>query len=170
MNRLPKEFYKKDAITLAPLLLGKIIVRKLNDNTILKYKITETECYYGEEDSACHAFKGRTKRTEVLYNEGGFSYIYLCYGIHLLLNIVTGPKDHPEAVLIRGIENYNGPGRVSKALHLTKDLNNIDLTLSDKIWLEETKEKQKYIKDKRVGINYATKKYKNIKWRFILIL
>jgi len=167
MKRLTKEFYKQDVLTIAPLLLGKMLVRKYPDGTIKKYQITETEAYNGEEDTACHASKGKTKRTSVLYNEGGCTYVYLCYGIHFLLNVVTGKKDKPEAVLIRGIENYDGPGKLTKVLNITSDLHNIDLATSDELWIEDNEE-VKYITTPRIGIDYATEYYKNIDWRFLI--
>jgi DNA-3-methyladenine glycosylase len=167
MKRLNKTFYKQDAITLAPLLLGKLLVRKI-DGKLLKYRITETECYYGEEDSACHAHVGKTNRTAILYENGGLAYVYMCYGMHYLLNVVTGKKGHPEAVLIRGIEGYNGPARLTKALNITKELNGIDLTKSEYLWIEDDGYEVSYKTDKRVGIDYSSEPYKSIDWRFIL--
>ncbi|MDD2377637.1 MAG: DNA-3-methyladenine glycosylase [Bacilli bacterium] len=166
--KLDMNFYSQSALEVAPQLIGKLLVRKLDDGTIIKYRITETEIYYGEEDSACHARFGKTNRSKILYEQGGISYVYLCYGIHYLFNVVTGPKDHPEAVLIRTVEGYNGPGKLAKALAITKELNGIDLSTSDKLWIEDDNYKASYIADKRVGIDYATDHYKNIKWRYIL--
>jgi len=168
MGRLNKDFYSNNALEIAPLLLGKLLVRKLSNDKIVKYRITETEAYYGEEDSACHARVGKTKRTWILYEEGGFSYVYLCYGIHYLLNVVTGIKGHPEAVLIRGIEGYNGPAKLTKALGIDNKLNGIDLTNSEELWIEDDGYEPLYIKDKRVGIDYASEPYKSIEWRFIV--
>lgn len=168
MRKLTREIYSKSALELAPFLLGKILVRKLDDGEIIKKRITETEAYFGEEDSACHASKGKTNRTITLYEEGGRAYIYLCYGLHYLFNIVTGPKNHPEAVLIRGVEDYDGPAKLTKALDITKELNGVDLTVSDSIWLEDDDYKPEYITSKRVGIDYATEPYKSIEWRFII--
>ena len=74
---------------MAPALLGKLLCRKI-DNEIIKYRITETECYFGEEDTACHAHKGKTERTKVMYHEGGVAYVYLCYGLHSMFNVVSG--------------------------------------------------------------------------------
>ena len=166
MKRLQKKFYQNSAICLAPKLLGKFLCRKI-DNEIIKLRITETEAYYGEDDTACHAHKGRTERTSVMYENGGLTYIYLCYGVHYLLNIVTGKKGFPEAVLIRGIEGFDGPGKLTKKMQISKELNCEDLVLSDEIWLEEDDFITKYITATRIGINYATEKYKNIEWRFI---
>lgn len=169
MARLNKNFYTQDVITVAPLLLGKTLVRKLEDGTIMRYMIIETESYYGEEDTACHAHKGKTERTKVLYKEGGIAYIYMCYGIHFLLNVVTGPKDHPEAVLIRGVEGFDGPGKLTKAMGISKDLNEENLTISDRLWIEDNGLIPKYKKTKRIGIDYATKEYRDKPWRYIII-
>jgi DNA-3-methyladenine glycosylase len=168
MKRLNKKFYKQDALAVAPLLLGKILVRKLDNGKLLKYMITETEAYFGEEDSACHARVGKTNRTEVLYNEGGITYIYLCYGMYYLLNVVTGSINHPEAVLIRGVEGYNGPGKLTKAMDIGKDLNKEDLITSKEIWIEDAGLTPHYKTSKRVGIDYAKEPYKSIEWRFIM--
>ena len=166
--RLPKEFYLQSAETLAPLLLGKMIcVQKGSE--VFRYRITETECYQGEDDTACHAHKGKTPRTEVMYREGGYAYIYLCYGIHHLLNIVTGEKDHPQAVLIRGVEQFPGPGRATKAMGITKEWNGEDLCTSARLWLEEDSTVPSYQTGKRIGIDYADKKDRDRPWRFWII-
>lgn len=166
--KLNKEFYKQDAITVAQQLIGKYLVRKMPNGEIEKIMITETESYYTEKDTACHAHKGRTKRTETIYNEGGCTYVYMCYGIHFLLNVVTGPKDNPEAVLIRGLEGYDGPGKLTKILRIDKTLNNIDLTKSEELWIEDLNTIVKYKKTKRIGIDYATKEYRDKLWRFVI--
>lgn len=168
MKRLEGSFYAQDALTVAPLLLGKLLVRKRPDGKMIKCRITETEAYYGEEDKACHARVGRTKRTNILYEEGGRAYIYLCYGIHYLLNVVTGSKDHPEAVLIRGVEGYNGPGKVTRVLSIDSVLNGVNLAESDSLWIEDDDYKVSYKKDKRVGIEYAEEPYRSVEWRFII--
>lgn len=168
MNRLGQNFYEQDAITVAKALVGKLLVRKLMTGEILKYRITETEVYYGEEDTACHASKGKTARTAIMYEEGGYAYVYLCYGIHSLLNVVTGPKDHPEAVLIRGIEGYVGPGKLTKVMGIGLALNKENLITSDQLWLEDDGFTAKLKADKRVGIGYASSADQNKKWRFII--
>ncbi|MEG1596975.1 MAG: DNA-3-methyladenine glycosylase [Bacilli bacterium] len=166
-KRLKKEFYQQSALIVAPSLLGKYLVRKINNKEI-RCKIVETECYIGENDTASHARMGKTKRNYLMYEEGKVTYIYLCYGLYYLFNVVTGKKDYPEAVLIRKVESYAGPGILTKALNITKELNGIDLTKSKEIWIEDSNEKVLYDTSARVGISYADEPYKSIKWRFIL--
>ncbi len=168
--KLSFDTYSLNAIELAQKLLGMSICRNI-DGKIVKLKIIETEAYYGENDTACHAHKGKTKRTEIMYERGGFAYVYLCYGIHNMLNIVSGQQGHPEAVLIRGIENFDGPGKLTKALLIDRSLNGENLVTSNKLWIENTLDdiKPTYIKLKRVGIDYATEEYRNKVWRFKIL-
>jgi DNA-3-methyladenine glycosylase len=168
MTRLNKDFYIQDVLIVAPNLIGKILVRKLPDGDILRYRITEAEAYRGEEDTACHAHAGKTKRTAILYKEGGCTYIYLCYGMYYLLNVVTGKECEPQAALIRGVEGFGGPGKLTKALKIDKSLHDIDLTTSNDMWIEDDGFKAEYTKTKRVGIDYATEPYKSIEWRFVM--
>lgn len=166
-KRLGRTFLRQSATVLAPELLGKLLCRK-TDRGILKYRIMETECYFGEEDTACHASKGKTQRTAVLYEKGGTAYVYLCYGIHCLFNVVSGKEGHPEAVLIRGVAGYNGPGKLTRAMEIDRSLNGEDMTSSRQLWLEDDGDKPAYITAKRVGIDYATEEYRDILWRFIV--
>lgn len=166
-KRLEREYYKQPATLLAPDLIGKLLCRKV-DGRILKYRITETECYYSEQDTACHASKGKTERTKVLYMQGGTAYVYLCYGIHSLLNVVTGEEGFPEAVLIRGVEGYNGPGKLTKAMKIDRNLNETDMTISGELWLEDDGMHPDYEAAKRVGIDYAEEKDREILWRYII--
>ncbi len=163
--RLDLNFYKESADAVAPKLIGKLLVRKIG-NTIIKARITETEAYLGSEDTASHARFGKTKRTKPIFEQGGITYIYLCYGVHYLLNVVTSEKNNPQAVLIRGIENYNGPGKLTKALKIDLKLNEINLITSNELWIEDDGKKFDFTTSKRIGIDYATEYYKNIKWRF----
>lgn len=164
---LDKKYFTRPATELAIDLLGKLICVRSGDEIIRK-RILECECYFGEEDTACHAHKGRTARTDTLYCEGGVTYVYLCYGIHNLLNFVTGPQGHPEAVLIRGVEDAIGPGRVTKMLGITRDDNKILLNTDSKIWVEDDGWLlHGYDALPRVGIDYADEKDKNRLWRFI---
>ena len=115
MEKLTYEFYHRPCPVVARELVGKVLVRRV-DGQELRLRITETECYCGESDTACHASKGRTKRTETMYAPAGTLYVYLCYGVHWMLNIVTGEENEPEAVLIRACEGkFNGPGRLPSA-------------------------------------------------------
>ncbi|MGN0452766.1 MAG: DNA-3-methyladenine glycosylase [Ruminococcus sp.] len=166
MNRIDFTTYSKNALALAPYLLGKLLCVNINDE-VIKARITETEAYFGEEDTACHAHKGKTKRTQTLYMQGGTAYVYLCYGIHALLNVVSGNEGHPEAVLIRGVEGFNGPGKLTKAMGITCALNGTDLCNSDVIWIENDGFEVKRIETSpRIGIDYADEKDRNSLWRF----
>ncbi|MDR0447955.1 MAG: DNA-3-methyladenine glycosylase [Treponema sp.] len=164
-RRLSTRDYIKDAVSLAPKLLGKLLCRK-NGRKILKLRITETEAYYGEDDTACHAHKGKTERTRIMYEKGGHAYIYLCYGIHWLLNVVSGKAGFPEAVLIRGVEGFDGPGRLTKQLQVDKSLNGENLAESDRLWIEDDGKKPKFFTAKRIGIGYASEEDKNRLWRY----
>lgn len=164
---LGADFWARPATELAPELLGKWLCVQLDD-TKHRYRITETECYFGEEDTACHAHKGKTPRTEVLYRAGGITYVYLCYGIHNLLNLVTGPAGHPEAVLIRGVEGASGPGRVTKLLGITCRQNALPLMTESGIWVEDDGTPAPLHEAlPRVGIGYAAPEDVRRPWRFL---
>ena len=164
---LQPDYFLRPATELAPDLLGKLLCRATPEG-VLRRRITETECYFGEEDTACHAHHGRTPRTDTLYLAGGVAYIYLCYGIHSLLNIVTGEADHPEAVLIRGVEGASGPGRVTKAMGLTTAQNRTPLCPECGIWLEDDgAPRPAYTALPRVGIDYAAPADRARLWRFL---
>jgi len=167
-KRLNKEFYRQDVLRVAPALVGKYLVRRFPDGSEKRYCITETEAYRGEEDEACHACRGRTARTDVMYRGGGLVYVYLIYGMYWMLNVVTGPPGHPQAVLIRAVEGYAGPGRIGRELHLDKSFYGEDLCLSDRLWIEDGEEKVSIITAPRIGIDYAGKKWREMPWRFIL--
>ena len=148
-------------------LVGKVLVHRV-DGVEHRLRITETEAYCGESDTACHAHKGRTKRTEVMYMEAGTIYIYLCYGVHWLLNIVTGEENQPEAVLIRACEGkMNGPGKLTKALKITGALNRGSI-LGDELWIEDDGFSCAVATDTRVGIGYASEEDQSRLWRFKL--
>ncbi len=165
-------FQQKKAVALARWLIGKHLVRRFGDGRIEARVITETEAYVGERDLACHARAGRTARTEVMYRAGGVWYVYLCYGIHEMLNLVVGPADWPAAVLIRGIEGAAGPGRVTKALAIDRKLNgqNADDGTGE-LWIEDRGVRVPRAKVKatpRVGIDYAGPVWAAKPWRFTL--
>ena len=108
--RLGREFFERDALVVAPELLGKALVTATPEGAERRLVITETEAYRGEEDTACHAHRGRTKRTEMLYRGGGAVYVYLCYGIHWLMNVITGPADFPRACSSAPAQDTRAPG------------------------------------------------------------
>ena len=165
--KLPYSFYHRPCLDVARELVGKVLVHRV-DGAEYRLRITETEAYCGESDTACHESKGRTKRTEVMYMEAGTIYIYLCYGVHGMLNIVTGEIDHPEAVLIRACEGkQNGPGKLTKALKITGALNRGSI-LRDALWIEDDGFTCAVATDTRVGIGYASEEDQSRLWRFKL--
>jgi DNA-3-methyladenine glycosylase len=165
-KRLLREFYVRDVLDVAPDLIGKILVIKQNENSSGRYIITDVEAYRGSEDKACHASKGRTERTEVMYLEGGRVYVYFVYGMYWMLNIVAGEEKNPQAVLIRGIDGCTGPGRLTRSLGVDGSFYGEDLTTSERIWIEDTGLKVEYKTGSRIGIDYAGEYWKNKAWRF----
>ncbi|HHT22029.1 MAG TPA: DNA-3-methyladenine glycosylase [Bacteroidales bacterium] len=165
MKRLKLDFYSQDAVTLAQQLLGKTLVRVFDDGSVRQYKITATEAYCGAEDKACHASKGRTPRTEVMFHSGGKLYVYLIYGIYWLLNVVSGMEDNPEAVLICGLNEIRGSGRVGRELKIDKSFYGEDLQTSKRIWIEDGEELSDIMAKPRVGVDYA-EEWKDKLWRF----
>ncbi|MCL2034887.1 MAG: DNA-3-methyladenine glycosylase [Oscillospiraceae bacterium] len=166
--RIKRDFYIQPADVLAPLLLGKILCRCINGE-VLRRRITETEAYVGAYDTACHAFRGKTPRNSVMYEHGGVAYVYLCYGIHHLLNVVSAQKDVPEAVLIRGVEGYPGPGKLTRALSIDRSLNGADFVTSGELWIEDDGgEPPLYAKTPRIGIDYASDEDRTRLWRFVI--
>jgi len=178
MSKLPKSYYNNtDTLFLAEDLLGKVLYTQ-KDGMLTGGRIVETESYFGVMDKASHAFNGkRTSRTEPMYREGGVAYVYLCYGIHHLLNIVTSGAADPQCVLIRSIEPLvgidvmalrrhvlpekpsfsNGPGSAAKALGIDASFNDALLT-DDRIWIEDQGLKYNPAqigKAARIGIAYA---------------
>jgi DNA-3-methyladenine glycosylase len=164
--RLEKDFFTRDCLEVAPELVGKILVRRLPDGSLISLRIDETEAYRGEEDTACHAHKGRTKRTETLYREGSAIYVYLCYGIHWLLNIVTGEEGVPQAVLIRSAVGFPGPGRLTKQLGIDGGYNGLDIVTCEDFWIEDDGARFRITADKRVGIAYADREDQEKLWRY----
>ena len=161
MTDLSADFFLQDALEVAPRLLGCRLVVAGRELII-----TETEAYLGESDTACHAHHGRTKRTEMLYRRGGHVYVYLCYGIHSLLNIITGVEDDPQGVLIRCCEGAEGPGKLTKALGIDLSFNGLDILTTSRIDLWKGPERP-YDTAPRVGIAYAAEEDQMRPWRFI---
>lgn len=165
---LDREFFRADAITLAQALVGKIIVRRFPDGSEKHLRITETEAYCGIEDTACHAHKGKTKRAEILWRDGGTIYVYLCYGMHEMLNIVSGTDGDPQAVLIRCCEGFEGPGKLTKELRIDRSLNGLDILSCDGLSIEDDETEVNIIQLPRVGIAYADPADREALWRFKL--
>lgn len=190
MSKLPYSFYQQeDVVSIANQLLGKQLFT-LIDGKLTGGTIVETEAYNGIIDKASHAYNGRfTNRTSTMYKNGGISYVYLCYGIHYLFNVVTNIENNPHAVLIRGIEPTEGlsimlkrrnmqslmpritagPGALAKALGIDKSLNAKDL-LGNEVWLEDNGiyyQKEQIIASPRVGVAYA-EDHKLLPWRFYI--
>ncbi|AZA85218.1 DNA-3-methyladenine glycosylase [Chryseobacterium lactis] len=188
--KLPLSYYSnQDVLFLAQDLLGKILFTAI-DHEVTAGIIVETEAYFGIQDKASHAYGGRrTDRTEPLYNHGGISYVYLCYGIHHLFNVVTSVEDEPHAVLIRAIEPLigkemmehrrnmpaskaaisSGPGSLAKALGIDKSFNKKDL-LGNEIWIEDhgiEYLQEEIVKTTRIGVEYA-KEDALLPWRFFV--
>ncbi len=163
-----REFFRADALTLAPALVGKLLVRTFPDGSEKRLRISETEAYCGVEDTACHAHKGKTKRAEILWCDGGTIYVYLCYGMHEMLNIVSGREDEPQAVLIRCCEGFEGPGKLTKELGIDRSLNGLNILSCDRLRIEDDGAKVNIIQLPRVGIAYAEPADREALWRFKL--
>ena len=186
---LPRKFYTREVKVVAKDLLGKILVKK-DGNSILAGKIVEVEAYDGKIDRAAHTFIGKTKRNQIMFNEGGYFYVYFTYGTHYCCNVVTGKKDHGTAVLIRAIEpvkgvkkmienrygrdllnekeRFNltsGPGKVCRAMGINKSHYGADLTDGTMFILDSQKvQNNMIVVTKRVGI----KKSIELPWRFYI--
>ncbi len=167
-NRLDAGFFCRDVLEVAPDLIGKKLTRVFNKENIEEYIITETEAYRGEEDLACHASKGRTARTEIMYHDGGHIYVYLIYGMYWMLNFVTENEGIPQAVLIRGVKGFEGAGKLTRQLKIDKSFYGENLNLSDRIFVSEGLKKISITQSKRIGIGYAGEIWKNKLWRFTL--
>ncbi len=168
---LGEDFLQRPTLLVAQELLGQYLCRTMPNGHVHRFLITELEAYDGPEDKACHASKGKTQRTEVMFWPGGVWYIYLCYGVHWMTNIVTGPQDYPAALLIRSAGTYSGPGRLTKALHITNTLNKQPALEKTGMWLESSNlciGEQDYEKTPRIGIDYAGPYWKDVQYRFVL--
>ncbi len=167
-DRLPLDFFIRDVLEVAPELLGKLLVRQFDDGRIERYRITEVEAYRGIEDRACHASKGRTPRTDVMFAQGGTVYVYLIYGQYWLLNLVTGFEGDASAVLIRGVNGFPGPGRVGRELQLDRSFYGESLIHSPRIWVEDAEPVSEIKTSKRIGVEYSGEEWAAKMWRFYL--
>jgi DNA-3-methyladenine glycosylase len=173
MNRIIclEFFQSNDAVALAPWLLGKVLVRTRSDGKESRHLITETEAYNGPEDKASHASKGCTARTAVMFRPGGVWYVYLCYGVHEMPNLVVGPDGFPAAVLLRGLHDVSGPGRLTKRLAIDRKLNGLYASVATGLHLEDggVNVPRKWIQaSPRIGVDYAGPVWAKKPWRFTL--
>jgi DNA-3-methyladenine glycosylase len=168
----PTRLQTRRTLPLARWLLGKHLVRRHADGRVDARMILEVELYNGEADQACHARAGRTRRTAVMYSPGGLWYVYLCYGIHEMLNLVVGPAEWPAAILIRGVERAHGPGRVTRTLAIDRSLNGASAVHpAGRLWLEDrgVRVPRDCIQaTPRIGIDYAGPIWTQKHWRFVV--
>ena len=166
---LPPDFFDRPAEIVARELIGVRLVRRLADRTITT-ELTETEAYLGPHDLACHAARGRTRRNDALYGRPGTLYVYLCYGIHWMLNFVTGEDGYPAAVLARGTTLVSGPGRLTAALGIDRSLDGQPMGDSAGLWLElpdHHAPRRRILATPRIGIDYAGPVWTRRKLRFL---
>ncbi|MBM3281565.1 MAG: DNA-3-methyladenine glycosylase [Candidatus Harrisonbacteria bacterium] len=169
---LKSSFFNRSSLLVAPDLLGTRLVRKIGDDYI-SATIIEIEAYEGFDDLASHASRGRTPRNTPMFGAPGIIYVYFVYGMHWMLNLVCGPKDYPAAVLIRGVEDCLGPGRVTKKFLIDKNVNGEILAKKSGLWIEdalnaEEKEKRQIIMTPRIGVAYAGPIWSQKPYRFLL--
>ncbi len=171
---LSRRYFSRPTLTVARSLLGKYLVRENGTGTIAG-KIIEVEAYIGPDDRACHASKGRTPRTDVMFGRAGVAYVYLIYGMYHCLNVVTEREEFPAAVLIRAVEIdgklIDGPGRLCRALDIDRSLNRADLTIREQLWFEDraTRVLRSNVGTfPRIGVDYAGVWAKK-PWRFRLM-
>ena len=191
MSIIPEDFFARPTLTVARELLGQRLVRDLGEKR-LSGLIVETEAYIGVTDSASHASKGRTSRTEIMFGPPGYTYIYLIYGMYHLLNLVTEEIEFPAAVLIRAIDPQtgiptmqtlraatnrrpvarknltNGPGKLCQALCIDRDLNHTPIFEPDQLWVEfaDPISPRDVVSGPRIGIGYAQADDQTAPWRF----
>lgn len=170
---LPEDYFRRPTLTVARSLIGKYLIRRNGDGAVAG-RIIEVEAYVGPEDKACHASKGRTARTDVLFGPPGMSYVYLIYGMYHCLNVVTEEEGFPAAVLIRAVEVngtlIDGPGRLCRALNIDRSLNRVSVTIGQHLWFEDRGERIApglIGAHPRIGVDYAGAWAKK-PWRFRL--
>jgi len=171
-RKLTPSFFQRPATVVARALLGKILVRRLNGK-LLRARLVETEAYLGPDDLASHASKGRTRRTEVLFGLPGRAYVYLIYGVYEMLNVVAGDEGQGQAVLFRAAvplgdwdADLSGPGRLTRALQITRRQNGLELTGTELYLLDNPGYRPSVQTSKRIGIDYA-RHWKDAPLRFV---
>ena len=168
---LGEEFFDRPTLTVARELIGKRLCRRIGRRCV-KLPIMEVEAYDGVKDKASHAHRGITKRNAVMFGPAGYWYVYLCYGIHWLLNIVTGPREYPAAILIRGAGEYRGPGRLTKALEIDKSHDRLCAKPHSGLWVEEGALRlpsSAIVRKPRIGVDYAGLQWSRKPYRFSVL-
>ena len=164
---LESGFFDRPADEVARDLLGKALLRRIGGKQ-QSLLITETEAYLGPHDRACHAARGRSARTEVMFGPPGTLYIYFVYGLHWMLNVVTGPPNYPAAVLVRSAGGVNGPGRLAAALAITGALKGKAAQPSTGLWFEARPARGRIISTPRIGVDYAGAYWSRRRLRYLL--
>ena len=160
--RLDRQFYRRDALEVARDLLGSVLCRRASGGTVLRGRIVEVEAYDGPSDRASHAWPGLTTRNAPMFEAGGIAYVYLIYGVHHCLNVVTGDRGHPAAILVRAAESpagtlsASGPGRLTRAFGIDRSFNGASL-LGPDLWLEpgRLESGERVGRTRRIGVDYA---------------
>lgn len=185
--RLPRTFFTRPTLTVARELLGCVLVRQ-KEGVRLAGRIVETEAYIGEEDEACHARAGRTRRTAIMYGPAGHAYVYFTYGMHWMLNVISEEEGFPAAVLLRALEPLeginvmqdlrggkavaqlcSGPAKLTQALAIAGTENELDLCRKDSpLWIETGSHPNRINATPRIGISYAGEPWLSNPWRFLL--
>lgn len=167
--RLSREFFMRSPMDVAMDLVGAYLCRVGPDGSAIRARIAELELYT-QDERGCHAFNGCTARNDAMFLAGGYAYVYLCYGLHNMLNIVIGQKGYAAAVLIRALEmpECNGPGKLTKVLGITRGDNKTDLCAGDSsLWLEARDHTPDIAAGPRIGIDYAGADAA-LPWRFVI--
>jgi DNA-3-methyladenine glycosylase len=166
---LDSKFFDRSAEDVAHDLIGCRLCWRKGDQTLSR-TITETEAYIGPEDLASHAARGRTKRNEVMFGPPGTFYVYFVYGMHWMLNVVTGPIGYPAAVLIRAVERVDGPGKLTKAMGVTGALNGKPAGERTGVWFSEGSKPRpnSIVRSARIGVGYAGEVWSQKLYRFRL--
>ena len=167
---LPQSFFNRSTLDVTRELMGKRICRKMEDGSVVRLRVNEAEAYDGPGDKACHAHKGKTPRNAVMFGPGGHWYVYLCYGMHWMLNVVTGPKDYPAAVLLRGAVEVAGPGRLTRALAVDRQFDGAKASRVVGLWFEDdgvTVDEKDIERTPRIGIGYAGTKWVDAPYRYV---
>jgi len=166
---LPAAFFAGDTLEVCRALIGCRLCRQLDDR-VERWTLTEIEAYDGPGDRACHAHRGKTPRNEVMFGPPGVFYVYLCYGVHWMLNVVTGPETFPAAILIRSAGEVTGPGRLTKALAIDRSLDRQRAEPESGLWFEQGAgaPDEAIERTPRIGIGYAEEPWLSAPYRFVL--